>query len=86
MLFLHPGIVDGSGAFAITGLMQGNFHYLQTPSGIRLSNGTLAAHARDTVEALTDQGYSSFQGTTIREDELEAKVRAAAAANPMRTQ
>jgi hypothetical protein len=79
VLFLRPAIADGSGAFSITGLMQGHFHYVSTVSGIRLSNGVLASHPRDTVETLTDSGYAAFHGTTLAPEQLEARVRAASA-------
>jgi hypothetical protein len=77
VLFLRPGLPDGSGALSITGLMQGHFYYVATASGVRLSNGILASHGRETVQALTSSGFAAFHGTTIAPDELEARVRTA---------
>ncbi|GAC1660059.1 MAG: hypothetical protein NVS9B15_24230 [Acidobacteriaceae bacterium] len=78
VLFLHPAVPDGSGAFVITGLMQGQFQYVRTSQGVHLTNGVMASSTRDTVQALTTRGYASFHGTTIVPDELEARVRDAA--------
>ncbi len=70
VLFLRPS-KEQSGAYAVTGLMQGNFRVLREGKQMFVSNGVAG------VETARMSGTSHFTGERILLRELESRVRAA---------
>jgi len=72
VLFLQP---DVDGNFIVTGLMQGDFRVVRSSAGVlTVNNGVRGARQLDASGQLTD-----FQGSRMSLNELEQRVRKAAA-------
>jgi hypothetical protein len=71
VLFLRPS-KEQSSAYAVTGLIQGNFRVLREGSQTFVSNGVAG------VETARKNGRARFTGERMRLSELESRVRAAA--------
>jgi hypothetical protein len=71
VLFLHPSVA-GDGTMAVTGLMQGDFRFIQQGVGQGMvSNGVTGVHAYDPSK----QSSSEFTGTRMTLDQLKSRVR-----------
>jgi hypothetical protein len=70
VLFLRPS-KEQSGAYAVTGLMQGNFRVLREGSQTFVSNGVAG------VETARNTGRAHFTGERMLLLDLESRVRAA---------
>jgi hypothetical protein len=78
VLFLHPGIADGSGSLAVTGLMQGYFHQVETAAGPKFTNAVLDVRPHESVNVATrDSGISAYTGATLTYRDLQARVQQA---------
>jgi hypothetical protein len=80
VLFLHPGIADGSGSLAVTGLMQGYFHQVDTVSGTKFTNAVLDAQPHESVNIATpDAHITAYSGASLTYRELQTRVQQALA-------
>jgi hypothetical protein len=70
VLFLRPS-KERSGAYAVTGLVQGDFRVVRESGQAFVSNGVSG------VEAAKSSGRAHFTGLRMSLQELETRVRAA---------
>ncbi len=84
VLFLRAGEPDGSGALSITGLMQGHFHYFQSATGVRLSNGLPKLPHRDSVSSYNprEAAVAPYTGGSVSMEEMQSRVQHAMETQP----
>jgi hypothetical protein len=76
VLFLRPGIIDGTGALAVTGLMQGEFRITNTGE---VSNGVmvrshLESPPTEDINAYSGGAVRPYTGTKMTFEELQRRV------------